>query len=135
MRLSRRRLLAGTAAAPLLGRTRAQAAGETIRIGVLTDFSGQFATISGPTSVIAAQQAVEDFGVGGRASTSKSLPLIIRKGRYRRRHRPHVVRPGRRGHDRRRARIVGGPGRGGVAKEKNKVLRQLQHGRRIRLYR
>ena len=61
MRLSRRRLLAGTAAAPLLGRTRAQAAGETIRIGVLTDLSGQYRDNSGPTSVIAAQQAVEDF--------------------------------------------------------------------------
>src|SRR5437764_780029 len=61
MKLSRRHLLAGTAAAPLMGRARAQPATESIRIGVLTDLSGQYRDNSGPTSVLAAKQAVEDF--------------------------------------------------------------------------
>ncbi len=60
MTLSRRHLLAGTAAAIAAGPVRAQ---ETpiIRIGVLTDLSGQYRDNSGPTSVLAAKQAVEDF--------------------------------------------------------------------------
>lgn len=61
MNLSRRRLLAGSAAAVLTaGPVRAQER-ETIRIGVLTDLSGQYRDNSGPTSVLAAKQAVEDF--------------------------------------------------------------------------
>ncbi len=62
MILSRRSVLAATAAAALRpGRpARAQAA-DTIRIGVLTDLSGQYRDNSGPTSVLAAKQAVEDF--------------------------------------------------------------------------
>ena len=35
---------------------------EPIRIGVLTDMSGNFSALSGPGSVIAARMAVEDFG-------------------------------------------------------------------------
>ena len=59
MTVSRRAVLAGTSAAAL-GGTRARAA-ETVRIGVLTDLSGQYRDNSGPTSVLAARQAVEDF--------------------------------------------------------------------------
>jgi branched-chain amino acid transport system substrate-binding protein len=51
------------AAAPMTG-ARAQAA-NTIRIGVLTDMSGPFRDISGPTSVVAARTAVQDFGNRG----------------------------------------------------------------------
>jgi branched-chain amino acid transport system substrate-binding protein len=51
------------AATPLTG-ARAQAA-NTVRIGVLTDMSGPFRDISGPTSVVAARTAVQDFGNRG----------------------------------------------------------------------
>ncbi len=60
MILSRRTLMAGAAAATTIGGAKAQAA-NTIRIGVLTDLSGQYRDNSGPTSVLAAHQAVEDF--------------------------------------------------------------------------
>jgi branched-chain amino acid transport system substrate-binding protein len=59
MTLSRRFVLAGAAAASLRP-ARAQAL-PVIRIGVLTDLSGQYRDNSGPTSVLAAHQAVEDF--------------------------------------------------------------------------
>ena len=51
------------AATPMTG-ARAQAA-NTIRIGVLTDMSGPFRDISGPTSVVATRTAVQDFGNRG----------------------------------------------------------------------
>jgi len=51
------------AATPMTG-ARAQAA-NTIRIGVLTDMSGPFRDISGPTSVIATRTAVQDFAAQG----------------------------------------------------------------------
>lgn len=65
MTISRRTLLAGSAAAAGVAAApwrpaRAQPA-NTIRIGVLTDLSGQYRDNSGPTSVLAAHQAVEDF--------------------------------------------------------------------------
>jgi branched-chain amino acid transport system substrate-binding protein len=59
MRLSRRLTLSGAAISATLGHTRA--ATPTIRIGVLTDLSGQYRDNSGPTTVLAAKQAVEDF--------------------------------------------------------------------------
>ena len=95
MNLSRRRLLAGTAAAPLLGRSRrARAAGATIRVGVLTDLSGQYRDSSGPTSVLPARQAVEDFGPERHGfhveNPRRRSPAEARCGR---RHRPAVVRP------------------------------------------
>ncbi len=58
MPLARRGLIAAAALAPL--RVRAQTAAP-VRIGVLTDLSGQYRDNSGPTSVLAARQAVEDF--------------------------------------------------------------------------
>jgi branched-chain amino acid transport system substrate-binding protein len=64
MILSRRdALIGGTAIAASAAagrRARAQAT-PTIRIGVLTDLSGQYRDNSGPTTVLAAKQAVEDF--------------------------------------------------------------------------
>ena len=59
MRLPRRTLLAGAAA--LAGTARAQPGLPAYKIGVLTDLSGQYRDNSGPTSVLAARQAVEDF--------------------------------------------------------------------------
>ncbi len=63
MTISRRSLLATaslTAIAPI-PRARAQTS-RPLRIGVLTDFSGSFRTDSGPVSLAAVQQAVQDFG-------------------------------------------------------------------------
>jgi branched-chain amino acid transport system substrate-binding protein len=62
MDLTRRLLLgaAAAASAPVLRHARAQAR-PTIRIGVLTDLSGQNASTAGPTAVACAQQAVADF--------------------------------------------------------------------------
>ena len=59
MPLNRRSLIAA-AGALMAPRARAQSAA-LLRIGVLTDLSGQYRDNSGPTSVLAAQQAVEDF--------------------------------------------------------------------------
>ena len=59
--LGRRSLVAAAASAAVpLRRSRAQGAAP-LRIGVLTDLSGQYRDNSGPTSVLAARQAVEDF--------------------------------------------------------------------------
>jgi branched-chain amino acid transport system substrate-binding protein len=64
MILSRRDALIGgaavAAASAAARRTCAQGT-PTIRIGVLTDLSGQYRDNSGPTTVLAAKQAVEDF--------------------------------------------------------------------------
>ncbi|TCZ56739.1 ABC transporter substrate-binding protein [Roseicella aquatilis] len=60
MMLDRRALLLGGAAFGALPRaTRAQAR-DTIRLGVLSDMSGAFADLSGPNSVLAVRQAVQD---------------------------------------------------------------------------
>ncbi|MBN8926521.1 MAG: ABC transporter permease [Rhodospirillales bacterium 69-11] len=62
MILSRRSALATGAAGLVAATTRtARADTPTIRIGVLTDLSGQYRDNSGPTTVLAAKQAVEDF--------------------------------------------------------------------------
>lgn len=62
MSVSRRQVLAGAAAAASISPFRiARAAENVVRIGVLTDLSGQYRDNSGPTSVLAAHQAVEDF--------------------------------------------------------------------------
>lgn len=53
-------LLSGLAAPSVIGRAAAQDK-PTLRVGVLTDLSGQYRDNSGPTSVLAAKQAVEDF--------------------------------------------------------------------------
>ncbi len=69
MTLNRRGLIAGAAAAPILGglpfrRARAQAA-NTIKIGVLTDMSGTFRDINGPVTVACARLAAQEFGNRG----------------------------------------------------------------------
>ena len=47
---------------PTPGAAQAQITDDLIRIGVLTDISGLYADPTGPGSVFAARQAVEDFG-------------------------------------------------------------------------
>ncbi len=67
MRFTRRGLLATTAAlsaAPILS-ARAQSRPK-IRIGVLTDLSGNYRDNTGPTSVAATKLALLDFGVSGK---------------------------------------------------------------------
>ncbi len=68
MPITRRDILAATAgvgatvlqSAPRLAR--AQAAANTIRIGVLNDQSGLYRDITGPTAVACTRQAIQDFG-------------------------------------------------------------------------
>jgi len=62
---TRRTILSATAAATLLPRiSRAQV--PTIRIGVLNDQSGPYRDDGGPTGVVCAKQALEDFGLSGK---------------------------------------------------------------------
>jgi branched-chain amino acid transport system substrate-binding protein len=60
MSIRRRMLLASSAALSLPALRRSHAA-STIRIGVLSDMSGQYAEASGPGDFLAAQMAAEDF--------------------------------------------------------------------------
>ena len=62
MTLSRRALLGTVAAASVLPISRGRAQQEPIRIGVLNDQSGLYRDFGGPTSVLAARMAAEDFG-------------------------------------------------------------------------
>ncbi|UPY38468.1 ABC transporter substrate-binding protein [Sediminicoccus sp. KRV36] len=57
-------LTAALAAAPVAAH--AQARDNTIRIGVLADMSGPYRDTSGPTSVAAVSQAIEDLGLAAR---------------------------------------------------------------------
>jgi len=64
MRLARRSLLAAASAAALpIRRSRAQAR-PVIRIGVMNDMSGPYRDVNGPTGVICAKQAVQEFAAG-----------------------------------------------------------------------
>jgi branched-chain amino acid transport system substrate-binding protein len=65
MRLARRSLLAATVASVALPtrRSRAQAR-PVIRIGVMNDMSGPYRDVNGPTGVICAKQAVQEFAAG-----------------------------------------------------------------------
>ncbi len=64
MPLSRRTFVATTAAASLTA-TRVRAQQPQIKIGVLTDLSGPYRDVTGPTSIICAEQAVDDSRAGG----------------------------------------------------------------------
>lgn len=61
MTLSRRALIAGSAAATMLPLRRGRAADDTIRIGMLTDMSGPYRDVTGPTGVACARQAIKEF--------------------------------------------------------------------------
>ncbi len=67
MSILRRTVLGSAAAAALLRPGRVGAQAPTLRIGVLNDLSGPYRDIAGPTSVACVRQAVEDFGVPGKA--------------------------------------------------------------------
>ena len=62
MHLTRRGAIIGAGALPLAARAQAT----PIRIGVLADMSGPYRDTSGPTSVAAVQQAIEDTGMAAR---------------------------------------------------------------------
>lgn len=64
MILNRRTVLAAPASAVPLLRARAQAK-PVIRIGVMNDQSGPYRDVNGPTSVVCAHQAVEEFKASG----------------------------------------------------------------------
>jgi branched-chain amino acid transport system substrate-binding protein len=66
MMLSRRTLLGTAAAATTLPLVRARAQSPVLKIGVLNDQSGPYTNTGGPTSVICAKQALEDFGVSSK---------------------------------------------------------------------
>lgn len=61
MSLSRRSLLATSAAAATLPLVRARAQAPTLKIGVLNDLSGPYMNTGGVTSVICAKQAVQEY--------------------------------------------------------------------------
>ncbi len=61
MSLSRRTLLGSATASAALPVLRARAQQPGLRIGVLTDLSGPYQDTTGQTSVVCAQQAVQDF--------------------------------------------------------------------------
>ncbi|WP_149541260.1 ABC transporter substrate-binding protein [Siccirubricoccus phaeus] len=60
MILERRALLLGGAAFGALPRASRAQAQQTLRLGVISDMSGAFADLSGPNSVLAVRQAVQD---------------------------------------------------------------------------
>ena len=68
MPVSRRALLGSASAAAVLPALRARAQQPALKIGVLTDLSGPYQDTTGQTSVVCAQQAVQDFA-GSRGLT------------------------------------------------------------------
>jgi branched-chain amino acid transport system substrate-binding protein len=68
MTITRRSIIAGAATMAALSRrpVRAQGGGKTptIRIGVLTDLSGSYRDVVGPTAVTCVRQAVQEFTSG-----------------------------------------------------------------------
>jgi branched-chain amino acid transport system substrate-binding protein len=63
LQVTRRGLLGATAMLAASPRpARAQAARPRVKLGVLTDMSGPYRDVTGPTSVACARQAAEDFG-------------------------------------------------------------------------
>ena len=61
MTIRRRSILAAGAATLVAGRRARAAADGTLRIGVLTDLSGTYRDVTGPTSVACVRQAVAEF--------------------------------------------------------------------------
>src|SRR5579875_2467179 len=70
MSISRRSLIGSAAALPLLGTQAGHAQGaNALKIGILTDLSGPYQDLAGPTAIKAAQLALEDYGVAGKGWT------------------------------------------------------------------
>ena len=106
MTLTRRSLVAATAALPFAARAQAR---PTIKIGVMNDMSGPYrdATGMGVRRVRAAGGAAVQQRRVRRAGAGRGSPE--QAGR-RRRRRPRLVRPGRRGRDHGRADLLRGAG-------------------------
>jgi len=66
MGILRRTMLGSAAAAAVFRTSKAQPQTPTLRIGVLTDLSGPYRDITGPTSMACVRQAIEDFDVSGK---------------------------------------------------------------------
>ena len=66
MHITRRAVLGAAAAAAAGGSLPARAAGKSLTIGVLSDFSGTYSDVGGNTSVDCVRQALEDFGAAGK---------------------------------------------------------------------
>ena len=66
MSLSRRTLLATSAAAATLPLVRARAQSPTLKLGVLNDLSGPYMNTGGVTSQICVKQAIADFGAANK---------------------------------------------------------------------
>src|ERR1700744_5779011 len=64
MIIQRRAILGAAASAPFIRRARAQAK-PVITIGVMNDQSGPYRDVNGPTGVICAKQAVQEFAANG----------------------------------------------------------------------
>ena len=74
MPVSRRALIGSAASLPLLGTAAGRAQGsKQLRIGILTDMSGPYQDLAGPTAIRAAEQAIEDFGVAGKGFSVEVL--------------------------------------------------------------
>ncbi len=70
MQISRRGLLGTAAALPLIAPRAGHAQGaNALKIGILTDLSGPYQDLAGPTAIKAAQLALEDYGVPGKGFT------------------------------------------------------------------
>ena len=69
MPVSRRGLIGAAAAVPLVGAGARAQSTQSVKIGVLTDLSGPYQDLAGPTAIKAAQQAFEDFGLAGKGFT------------------------------------------------------------------
>ena len=70
MHISRRGLLGTAAGLPLIAPRAGHAQGaNALKIGILTDLSGPYQDLAGPTAVKAAQLALEDYGVPDKGFT------------------------------------------------------------------
>ena len=116
MPVSRRLLLGGAAALSATPIMRARAQGKpTIKLGVLTDLSGTYRDNTGPTSVAAAQQAIDEMRAAHRFRCGADQRRPSEQARCGLYHRAAMVRPGGRCDDR-RADLLGGA-RGGAGGE------------------
>src|ERR1700684_3835966 len=69
MSVTRRGLIGATAALPLVTPRAGRAQTPSLKLGVLTDLSGPYQDLAGPTAIKCAQLALEDFGVPGKGFT------------------------------------------------------------------
>src|SRR3954452_21941562 len=74
MTIQRRTMLGATAASALISAARSRAQSKpVIKVGVMNDQSGPYRDVNGPTSVICARQAVQEFTAGSSDFTVEVL--------------------------------------------------------------